>query len=80
MDGEHLHRIFAKVIDTSFAYTNAFNQYGSCSPQATAAHDAYTEAMAYYKNQVDLAASTSTRWEILCAQHPHSQECRIYDV
>jgi len=80
MEREALHQAFAKVVDASFAFTMAFNEHGADSEQACEANNAYVEAMAAYKEEVDLPFSTSTRWEVLCRQNPESPECRLYDV
>jgi hypothetical protein len=80
MDKEALHVAFAKVVDTSFAFTMAFNEHGADSAEACAANNAYVEAMAAYRKEAELPFSTSTRWEILCRQSPDAAECRLYDV
>lgn len=81
MENEALHEMFAKVVDASFAFTMAFNTHGADSPEAHAAHDAYTNAMREYQEAVrPFPQSQQTHWDNFCSLNPEAPECLVYDL
>lgn len=80
MSEEHLHEMFAKVVDASFDFTMAFNTHGADSPEAHAANEAYVEAMDKYQREASSPFAPSIRWDNFCREHPEALECRFYDV
>ena len=80
MHDQILHQAFAKVVDTSFAFTKAFNGYGEDSKEACQAMKAYEKAMADYQQEALLSPNDSAHWASFCSLHPNAPECRVYDV
>lgn len=76
---ETLHQAFAKVVDASFAFTEAFNEHGAASEEAHAAHASYEERMAHYK-ELNAPFQREKGWEAFCAQRPDALECKIFDL
>jgi hypothetical protein len=80
MEDEALHQLFAEVVDTSFAFTMAFNTHGADSEQAYAAHSAYEDAMRRYQESKALPLDSATHWDSFCARSPGAPECLMYDL
>lgn len=76
---ENLHQAFAKVVDASFAFTQAFNEHGTDSEEAGAAHASYEQQMAHYK-ELNATIQREQCWDSFCAQRPSALECKIFDV
>lgn len=79
MDDDILHEAFAKVVDSSFAFTIAFNEHGADSQQAYDAFTSYEKAMEEYK-ALNGPFQREKGWDRFCALNPGAIECKMYDV
>jgi hypothetical protein len=72
MDGEALHVLFQKVVESSDSYGKAIHLFGRDSMQAKKAFTTYNDHFATWKRE--------RHWEEFCSAEGFWQpECRVYD-